>query len=262
MREKFIYTIDATPKLKSISNDIIDECIYKLKAITTNKDMVAFNDNDANIILDFVINKTWNMIADVLKIDIENNPLTNRCDLIQAIVGQTLEKLNVRVHIVDTQKAINDDVNGHSFLVVGFPICDGNSITEKYYLVDPTYRQFFLKENCCDSKYLIKDNMILLAPDPGYYYLNNPGSLTVASNIIENGYIELNDVTAKIYGDSFYTTRRGYAVDTYHNKDSKISGSIYIKSFLKANNSYSMNSNQLNEQGYEIKELIGSGKTR
>lgn len=262
MKDKFTYIIDTVPKLKNINDNVVDGCIDKLKDITVNNDLVLFNEADAKIILDSVISKTWNMIANVSKIDIENNPLTNKCDLIQAIVGATLKNINAKVYIVDTQKAINSDVCGHSFLVVCFPICDGNKITEKYYLVDPAYRQFFLKENCHDSKYLISGNMILLAPDPGYYYLNNRETIKAASYIIENGYIELNETNAKIYGDSFYTTRRGYVADIYQIKDSKINGNIYIKSFLKANSSYSMNSNQLNEQGYEIKELVGSGKTR
>jgi hypothetical protein len=198
-----------------------------------------------------------------MHIDILNNPLVNKCDLTQAIVGQSLEKMGADVKMLDTQKAINSDVIGHSFLVVGLPIKSQSGIEEKFYLVDPTYRQFFLSENCSASKYLIKDNMILIALDPEYYYLHHHDKMWIASKIIEEGYIELDNESAKTYGDSFYVTHRGYSTNIDQKKESLVSGNIYAKSFLKTNTDYSLTNEELIARGYqEISSLENKGKQR
>ena len=102
-------------------------------------------------------------------LDIKNTPLTNKCDLVRNKLGKILKKTDLAADIVylETQDILGNDVVGHSILVV--------ILEDNIYLVDPTYSQFFLKENCHLSKYLINSErkLVILAPDPGYYYLNN-----------------------------------------------------------------------------------------
>ncbi len=205
------YIIDFEPKfLSENKNNGIEELIEKA------------------IYLSFLQLNYDNLIS----LDIKNTPLTNKCDLVRNKLGKILKKTDLAADIVylETQDILGNDVVGHSILVV--------ILEDNIYLVDPTYSQFFLKENCHLSKYLINSErkLVLLAPDPGYYYLNNKEDIFVAERLLEKGYIKLNDHIAKTYFDSFYKTRRGnggYMELT--NTSGKINGNIYIKSILKAN---------------------------
>lgn len=172
-----------------------------------------------------------------LNLDIANNPLINKCDLVRDRIVDYLTinygNYNLEIMPLETQDIIDNDVTGHSILIV--------SLNNKNYLVDPTYSQFFLKENCSKENYMINHErrMVLLAPDPGYYYLTNPSHIKVAKEIIENGVIELTEETAKIYFDSFNKTKRGYSgYLNLTNEAMEISGQVYLNSIakLKENN--------------------------
>lgn len=230
------YIINATPKLKSIGFEDLNNSINNLH----NSEI---SEIEMQTILDFIISNA-RMLINRLNIDVKEDPLTNKCDLMQAMVGQALEKLGINVTKIETQKTISDEVEGHSFLIANFP--------KKSYIVDPTYRQFFLKDNCTESKYFIKDNMILIAPHPGYYYVKNPKDVKIATSIIEDGYIELTEKTAKVYGDSFYTTHRGYSNNFNKTYTTNVSGNVYVNSFLKCNSNYSMTPEDLYKSGLEI----------
>lgn len=169
----------------------------------------------------------------LINLDIKNNPLNNKCDLVRNYLGEILKEMDLDADIVylETQDILGSDVIGHSILTV---ILDND-----IHLIDPTYSQFFLKENCNQSKYLINSErkLVLLAPDPGYYYLNNKENIFVAEHLLEKGYIKLNDNIAKTYFDSFYKTRRGNGGYMELSEDTiEISGNIYIKSIHKLNN--------------------------
>ena len=61
-----------------------------------------------------------------------------------------------------TQHVITNDIEGHSFVVALFNV---NGI-ETPYLIDPTYRQFFMDDN---KDYIMYNSMILRTPSPGRF---------------------------------------------------------------------------------------------
>lgn len=252
MSSNYKYITATTPRLKNIDTNFILECENKLHNIISNSSMEGLTDIEIKALLDYVINKAREILATVFNIDIVNDPLTNKCDLMQAMVGYALEKMGADVKIIETQKTISSEVEGHSFLIVGFPSQNNGNVVEKFYLVDPTYRQFFLNENCSDSKYLIKDKMILIAPHPGYYYLYNKEMMPIAEKIISDGYIELTSDSAKAYGDSFYVTHRGYKNNFDQDRKTTIMGDIYTKAFLKGKSKYSISEEDLSKNGLQI----------
>ena len=63
---------------------------------------------------------------------------------------------------------------------------------------------------------------------------------------MENGYVKLNEETAKIYGDSFYYAKTGYM--DYSN----ISGDIYLNKLIKENYKYADSDDTFNEM-YKIR---------
>ena len=66
------------------------------------------------------------------------------CDLAQSILFYYLNSLNCEIYPTTTRNIRNDGIMGHSFLCSKFKVEN----EEKLYLIDPTYIQFFKKENC------------------------------------------------------------------------------------------------------------------
>lgn len=128
----------------------------------------------------------------------------------------------------------------HSVSMVELPIMDidGNIQNQKF-LLDPTFRQFFLKNNCQENRFFNKP-VGKVAPDVGYFMqTDNLVKLGVdtqtainteilAKNIIEKGYFPLTEENAKIYGDSFVRASQDFEFQTLPiNK----TGEDYIKNF-------------------------------
>lgn len=195
--------------------------------------------NNIESIIEESINKTFKELSqnNLINLDIINNPLTNKCDLVRDKVLYILDKLDYKKRFellpLETQNILDSNATGHSILIASFL----NDRGEKdMYLIDPTYSQFFLKENCTKDKYLINHDkkMVLLAPDPGFYYTINSDKTWLALKLLEKGFIKLNEETAKIYFDSFNKTKRGYS--GYLNLTGnpiEISGKVYLNSILK-----------------------------
>lgn len=175
-------------------------------------------------IIQLAIFNTFKSLSNIIDNDIKKHPLVNRCDLVRNKLGEILEQLRINIVYIETQEILGNDVVGHSILIVT------DEENNKNYLIDPTYSQFFLKDKCSQSNYLIKNEIVLLAPDPGYYYLSNPDKMNFAKSLLKNGYFELNEETAKIYFDSFYKTRRGRSayIDLFI-QDTEINGKLYLK---------------------------------
>lgn len=163
------------------------------------------------------------------EIDINKEIFLNKCDLFQAIVFYIFQDLGFKVIPIETNKVISDDVLGHSLALIEY--------NNYKYLVDLTYKQFFLKQNCDKEKYFIKNDYILLAPHPGYYYLEHPEHLDIAQELLNEGFIEATPLNLKVYFDSFYLTRRG----RIYNKENTFESNINSSAYLNALKTYSGN---------------------
>lgn len=151
--------------------------------------------------------------------NIKENGLINKCDYATRLMTNLLDELKIDYNIMETHKLLGNDVLGHMFLIV--------FIEDKSYIVDLTYLQFFIKDRCNKSMYKELDGLIYMAPDPGYYYIENKKDIDVAKSILEDGYIELNERNVKVYLDSFFKTRRGRRIDY------EISASTYMNCINK-----------------------------
>lgn len=155
--------------------------------------------------------------------DIKNSGLINKCDYVTKLVSSKLDNLGIDYNVFETHKILGSDVLGHMFLVV---YIDDNS-----YIVDLSYLQFFFKDRCSESMFREKDGITYMAPDPGYYYIKNSDKEDVAKEILEKGYVSLNERNIKIYLDSFFETRRGRRIDY------DISSSVYMNVIEKVRKS-------------------------
>lgn len=78
----------------------------------------------------------------------------------------------------------------HAFGTVRFSIVENGKPVEKYFLIDTTYRQFFIKEKCSKIHYYLGD---MIAPTIGYFIEDEE----FAKTLMEDGFIELTPLTAK-----------------------------------------------------------------
>lgn len=199
--------------------------INQIKTKSVNKELLS--ESEINYLLDYITLITRKeLILSDSSLDIKISPLINKCNTASRIASQLLEELNIDTRYLRTQDVISEFVTGHDFLVA--------NIQNTPYLIDLTYRQFFLKEQCKKERFCSCKGITYLSPDPGYYYEVNPEHQFIAKTIIENGYVKLTNQIAKIYCDSFYITRRGY-VNEYSNT-SNISGNVYLSSLLNPKN--------------------------
>lgn len=160
------------------------------------------------------------------KINPNMDVFDNTCDLAQSILGHYFEGINAKIAHCSTQRVISPKVTGHNFSVVSLNV-EGE---EKDFLLDPTYIQFFTKETCNESNYVLSKrnpNLVLLTPSPGYFIKEE--DIEPVSFLLKYGYIELTPEYAKIYGDSFYNTDRGLKLNPKEPKS--LPSLMYFRSF-------------------------------
>lgn len=108
---------------------------------------------------------------------------------------------------------------GHCFVVVYFNTIDG----DKAYVIDPTYRQFCLLSYCNPSRLYHYDPVIM----PGYFVQD----VEMIKKLLKDGYFEINEYNAKIYGDSFVLATRTADSKEIVSK-SEITGKQYVKALI------------------------------
>ena len=196
-----------------------------------------------SVLIESIITKIRLDYQNITKKDINEELFTNKCDLFQAITYYTFQDYGFSLLAVQTQKVISNDVEGHSLVIV--------SRENQYYLIDLTYKQFFIKNKCQKENYIIdyKNQIILLSPYPGYYYLNNPDNFWLAKQLIEKGYVLATLENLKIYFDSFYLTKRGRYINEIPTI-SNISGNTYLNSILKNEDTIHYTREQLEQLGF------------
>ncbi len=188
-------------------------------------------------------------------------PLTGTCAPTQRINKIILEKIGLQVNPFNMENCIeelpktNEDEQRikdgylsnnvrHAVTIVKIPILENGTTKLHTFLLDPTFRQFCLKENCNRNMYWNQEKIQKghVAPHPGYFlskqYLEEKGedshkiemSRYVADVLINRGFMELTEETAKIYGDAF--AKSGLR-EQFKEYSLKRTGTEYINSFEK-----------------------------
>lgn len=224
---------------------VIDNIDYETLANVEEKilNKVAISNEEAEYFLDNICYIARN------KINEKMDNYDYKCDLFQSIITYYFRNIDCEVNPCMTQNVISKDITGHSFTVIKLMV----EREEKLFLIDPSYIQFFKKENCQRENYylspLYKD-VVLLTPDPGYF-IKDEDMLTI-NYLLTHGFINLNENVARIYGDSFLNTMRGLK----WTKDNRsISGNVYINSFLKGNEVLSKSELELSDDDLLIKSF-------
>jgi len=169
-----------------------------------------------------------------------------KCDTFQVMFYHYFKKINCEFIPCMTQNVITNDIVGHSFSILKL-VVDGE---EKLFLLDPSYIQFFINKRCQKENYFLASdfsNYVLLSPDPGYFIKEEDKELVDC--LLNHGYIEFDENFARIYGDSFLNTKRGFKD---FNSYQTILGKIYLNSFLKGNEKIQTSEETLEELGLNL----------
>lgn len=165
-----------------------------------------------------------------------------KCDLAQSIICHYFNDLNVANYPNMTINSITGYIVGHSFVVATF-----NVLGEKVnFLIDPTYIQFFKRENCTADRYIVVDGIIVRTPDPGYFISSKDRDIIHEFNY--NGFSVLTEEIARIYGNSFYNTK----TMVRDRSIKELKASVYINSFLKGKEKLSKTREELIKEGYYL----------
>lgn len=215
------YIIDAIPKFEKPDMYLVHKAIENLK---NNEKGISLQ--ETKIILDWCI---YNNRLTLSKLGVNNttNSYDGYCELSQLLTIYPLEQLGLKV----TKNTANDSFNypyNHSFGSVRFLINNGKYSYYQYFLIDSTYRQFFIKDRCSKIYYYLNEKKL---PDPGFFVKDKH----FAGELIKNGYIELNKETAKKYGQPFSESgKQNINLD-------------YIDSIINKTNDYSLNISELDD---------------
>ena len=168
-------------------------------------------------LLNYIVERTRSYLTIT---DFKNDPLVGRCihatDFIIRNFWRIFQETNI--YKLYTGDVFSSKI-GHYFIVVIIPTVTG----DKAYIIDPTYRQFCLLSYCNQNRIYHYEPYVM----PGYFVKD----LEPILFLLKHGYIELNEHTAKIYGDSFVL-----ASESYLKKElifeTAYTGKQYIKSFM------------------------------
>ena len=237
------YIVDFKPYQNRNIN--IDQCARIEEAIKENKS-ISLNDAE-----EFLRNISY-LVRRSINPNMDNFDL--KCDLAQAILGHSFNKINCRYAPCATHNVITSQIDGHSFVVITLNV-EGE---DKSFLLDPTYIQFFHKDKCQRDNYFVSPmypDKVLLTPDAGFFIKEEDKE--PVDFLLRYGYIELTEEYARIYGDSFLNTKTG--TNPQNLRYQSMPGSIYIKSFLKGNEPLSKTEQGLKESN-QLLETFQSQK--
>lgn len=188
---------------------VIEEKLKEALNENKNNNMITegISKKDAESLLAWVVqNARENFIA-TSKISLKEESLLGYCGFGQGITAITLENMGLFPNILNANPTFSNRSGRHAFLTVEMPIKqDNGEIANIAYLVDTTYRQFFLRNEVtnCYGEY-IKDKRYggRVAPLAGYWTLQMQNGKEFAEELLSKGFLELTEENAKIYGDSF-----------------------------------------------------------
>lgn len=165
-------------------------------------------------------------------------------------------KLN-RQKNIEVPEASFDYPLHHAFGTVKIPILENGILKEEFFLIDPTYKQFFTAVRCNFGRFFAEneDTGKILAPDIGYF-MKSDEEKSVCSSIIKNGYILLDDNVAKIYGSGFkLASIQAIHNDSYDLEYDKVlneDGNYFKNCILNDNGRYCSSINELEDYGFDL----------
>ena len=174
-------------------------------------------ENCINDLLNWIIYRTRKNICTGVESPLYSS-FVGRCSKAQVYFDAILNKLkfeNISFNIGD----VIGTNKFHAVSCVQIPSVKNGEITNKLFLLDPTFRQFCLIEENRFERYYEEPRwaVAMSTPHPGYFLNLTEKGRQFATDLIHFGYFEITEDTLKTYFDAFslYTTPR----ERYNNSE-------------------------------------------
>ena len=201
------YNIGQPPRIESLYLDADRFEKYAMKHL---------NKEEVELILRTIVSETRSFLESRKHTSIMDLPLTGYCieasDFIQYRFAKYFDCYTLQAQNVFSPKI------GHYFTIIHFATTEGM----KSYIIDTTYRQFCLLSTCNINRIYHYDPII----SPGFFI----SDINVIKELLYNGFIEVNEHTSKVYGDSFVLANQ-VSKDTIK-QVTDIGGKQYMHSFF------------------------------
>lgn len=203
LSDSHFYTIDQEPRVESL---FLDKDLFEKYS---NKVLVK---KEIELILRTIVSETRAFLESKKHSSITDLPLTGYCieasDFIQYRFARYFD-----CYTLQTQNIFSPNMC-HFFTILHLSTREG----VKSYLIDTTYRQFCLLSMCNKNRIYHYESVVL----PGAFV----NDIQVIKELLYKGYIEINEHTSKIYGDSFVLSNQ--SSNGIINKTTNIMGKQYM----------------------------------
>ena len=126
-----------------------------------------------------------------------NDDLSGTCGLSQYLTLYPLQKLGLQVTINNVGDMCHIR---HAYGTVVIPINEDGNIINKRFLIDCTYRQFFLLKNNLISNYINN------TPDIGFFVKESEEETRFAKELLSNGFTDAGKEALSLYLKPFYAS--------------------------------------------------------
>jgi hypothetical protein len=222
------YIINQKPIRRNVSNEeILSSLSHWDEVLNNNRKGISMD--DAINLLDWTVENTRRNLENIC-VDVNNSSLNGYCDVTQASSLMPLKEKGFSITKNSCSKSFGYPFN-HYFGTVTIPIEEGGDVSNKTFLIDITYRQFFSTVRCNYGRYFTEEENthIKTAPDPGFFVEDKD----FAKELMGRGYILLDKNSAKKYGEPFYLSSLDYdSIKNFNNiKDDNYFDLILNSSF-------------------------------
>ena len=171
-----VYLVGENPILFDVNFDVLN-----------NINSSCLTKEEAEELLKWTANNTRGNMSINLESNIYNNRfLSGMCGFSQYSSLYPLKKMGLHVTINNMAKY---GMPAHAFGTVVIPIKDENGITNKRYLIDLTYNQFFhIRENVM-ARYINVDGMTT-TPSPGLFVSLDSDNVSFSKELMKTGFVE------------------------------------------------------------------------
>ena len=192
------FILESVPK-----NDDLD--LVKIAEIEQRL-LTGVTQEEAELFLDFMVYNARMALNCLSTTNILDCSFQNQCAPMANLNRVLLEKMNLPHHQFNVGHVVTKEkASMHEVIMIALPILENNGIVIKNFLLDPSFIQFFIKENCDISTYYgeKKGNIRKAAPAAGYFFNLSAYGKQLAKSLIKNGYMEMTLENIKYYFDAF-----------------------------------------------------------
>ena len=131
--------------------------------------------------------------------------MTGRCATAANICHELLTKMGFNPSVFNVKDLINEKDEIHELCKLTIPVKVNDQIINKEFILDPTFKQFCLKQDCTIDKYNGEKRFQFhkATPSPGYFLNLTEEGKNFATSLLYYGYFETTDQLLKMYGDAF-----------------------------------------------------------